>query len=194
MSIPKRIISLLLAGIICIFLIFLFGRRESIRARVADNWVNHSFQVILEMDRLPETTAQLQSFSKDYLISRNPIFKSQFQQTEQKIQQRINLLFGLTRDNLRQQRNLDSLQQSFKRGLYYYNQEISPSRISSKKSDPNPYDSLTSMAILRENYLIQKMLGIEDILLKKRSMANEMAKSRFFYALVWGCITIFLFF
>ena len=138
----------------------------------SSNWRNHTTLVKLELEGLFSKIKDVDSHQRGFVLTKNPIYLSQFENCLEDIARRMNSVKALTKDNYSQQRNIGSFQKILDKGVLHMRNTI--------KDAPNqkiPTERwLEARSIMTEmNDHINKMMNEENLLLRIRtkSMIKE---------------------
>lgn len=98
-----------LAAFVLLVISYILTYISTKRVIIQDHWINHTNEVIHNLDNLIGNTIKAESAFRGYLITKNGDFLDNFAQSEIDTYNSFRLLKGLTKDNVEQQDNLDSL-------------------------------------------------------------------------------------
>ena len=111
----RTIITVPMAGLIATLTLLALGGwlfdRNIRRMAVADRWVDHTQQVLLEFDGLLLTVQEAESAQRGFVITQDEQYLKLFRQDADRVQQYFDRLQVLTADNVEQQTRIAELEQ-----------------------------------------------------------------------------------
>lgn len=101
-------LSLLLAAFALVGMALL-ANREGRRQSEAREWVEHTYRVLAQLDRVPASLATAESALRGFALHRDEAMLERFEPALSQLNEAVRGLRELTRDNVEQQQHLDTL-------------------------------------------------------------------------------------
>ncbi|QEC41564.1 PAS domain S-box protein [Pseudobacter ginsenosidimutans] len=190
----RPILFVLLFAVVGVVLFLFTSWKDSQRVKQTQNWINHTNEVIRQLDIIYNTILSEESSVRGYTISGNDIFIWDIPNNNKKVLATLQHTHGLLKDNSQQAARLKKVQSLVEQKLGHHT-----NLIQIKTTNPDSANALVSSLTGKKitdqlNAAITEMKMVEHKLLQDRiGHSKEVAESSFNRSLIGSLIiTIFI--
>ena len=175
--------------------LFVIGKISSDNMKELDQkstWVDHTFQVRIELENLVSSLARTESSTRGYVLVPEPAFKSSAQEAMTQATLDLASLRRLTSDRATEQARLDKIEPLLDRRLEMLSELMGnkPGILTTAERDATVRDGELYMGQIRN--LIHEMQTEEETLLQQRKAEADRIADWTYYTLVYGTILAFI--
>lgn len=173
-SFQQQMLAYFSFAILLLMVVFIFIQTSSQRFTDTAKWVEHTNEALSQNQQIIHLAQLIEMNAREYAISGNPIFLSKFDKSVTAIHQAVLRLQQTTKDNLEQQRRIDSLNE-----LIFVTIEMQKRTIQER----NDKGIQVTESVAETAYMQQKMNELQTVaaniereeqqLLNKRKADNE---------------------
>ena len=190
MTLGKKIATGFIVCAIVLLGVAIFSFKNSDKFVESNILVNHSNTVLYEFEQILLLTVDAETSVRGYVITGNEDFLMLFTASNRKINEQLNKVRALTKDNAKQQNNIDTLTQKIKMRFDNLNQCVAKRQIN--------YETAKAFIVLGKGkkiqdeirFFIKKALDTETVLLAKRIQVSAADATKFDF--VFGILLLII--
>lgn len=189
-----RPILVLILCAICAVAFFIWSSwHDRLRAEDTQRWINHTNDVIKELDDIQTLVTAEESAVRGYVITGDSIFLADLSSTNKTVADRTNHIAGIIADNKPQLEKLQQLKQYIAEKLTFQRQ-IVEARQASPPASLQLIASLKGKSMMDQvTHTIVVMKDEENRLLKERTIKNQEASQKSLRTSIVGAILVLIF-